>query len=166
MRRKRVIIGAVVLAALAAGVIVARFQETPAKATTATPGTATITIDPSVGETFAPPPPSAQPGVTAQAAWAQYAALNGSNVTTIPASVTVQLGLLTLPTGPAGAPGTSDLPTSNGESYTALNQLVYGYSWHQCPASTLTPPPANNPCIEWLFLDASTGQQIDQTWQQ
>lgn len=166
--RKRVIAGAVILGMLGAGLFLARLSRTPARAAT-TNGTvtATITIDPTVGEIFAPPPPAAQPSMTAQDAWAQYAALNGSSVTTIPSNVTVQLGLLTLPVGSAAAPDTSGLTISNGEAYTALNELAYGYSWHSCPASTLnSSPPPNNPCIEWLFLDASTGQQIDETWQQ
>jgi hypothetical protein len=74
--------------------------------------------------------------------------VEGSSGTTIPSNVTVQLGLLTLPAGPANA-DTSGLVTSNGTAYTALNELAYGYSWHSCPMSTLpnaTLPP--NPCIE------------------
>jgi len=71
----------------------------------------------------------------------------------------VDIGLLTLPIGPSGPNGS--------EIYTVHNQLVYGYSWHQCPASRnpkvkKLPP---NPCIEWLFLNANTGYQIDETFQ-
>lgn len=170
LTKKRVIAGAVILGIIAAGlfIVIARPSNTPARAATTNGAvTTTITIDPTVGETFAPPPLSAQPSLTAQDAWAQYAALAGSSVTTVPSNVSVQLGLLTLPVGPAAAPGTNGLATSGGEAYTALNELAYGYSWHSCPTSTLNASPLpNNPCIEWLFLDANTGQQIDQTWQQ
>jgi hypothetical protein len=169
LARKRVIAGAVVLGMLLAGLFVARLARTPARASTTNGDvTTTIAIDSVVGETFAPPPSSAQTSLTAQDAWAQYAALAGSSVTTIPSTVTVQLGLLTLPVGPASAPGTSGLTTSNGEAYTALNELAYGYSWHSCPVIMLPGASVSpgNPCIEWLFLDANTGQQIDETWQQ
>ncbi len=120
-----------------------------------------ITIDPTAGEVFAPAPADASPAMTAQQAWAAYTRVDTSYTTsTIPSNVTVEIGLLTLPLGPSGPNGT--------EAYTANNELVYGFNWHNCPVSrnpkeqTL---PAN-PCIEWNFLDASTGKQIDETWQQ
>lgn len=134
---------------------------TPPHAHTAAAVTATITIDPATGETFAPPPASAKPALTAQQAWAKYTQADRSyRSPAIPANMTAHLGLLTLPLGPSG-PGGS-------EAYTAHNELVYGYSWHSCPVSRnprvkKLPP---NPCTEWNFLNASTGQQIDQTWQQ
>jgi hypothetical protein len=133
----------------------------PARAYTASAVTATITVDPQVGETFAPAPADAAPALTAQQAWANYTQVDTSySDSAIPSNVTVQLGLLTLPLGPEGPGG--------AKAYTAQNQLVYGYSWHNCPASRnpnmQTLPP--NPCIEWNFLDASTGRQIDETWQQ
>ena len=167
LRRKWVIIGVVVLGVLITGIFLARLQKTPARAATVNTLTTTVTIDASVGETFAPAPSSPAPGMSAQDAWASWARLNGSSATTIPSDVTVQLGLLTLPVGPAGAEGTGGLATYNGEAYTAYNELAYGYSWRSCPASTLPiPVSASNPCIEWLFLDANSGQQIDDTWQQ
>jgi hypothetical protein len=133
----------------------------PVRAHVASAVPATITIDPQVGETFAPAPSSAAPAMTAQQAWAAYTQVNTSySDSAIPSTVTVQLGLLTLPLGSTG-PGGS-------EAYAAQNELVYGYSWHSCPASrnpnVQTLPP--NPCIEWNFLDANTGRQIDETWQQ
>jgi hypothetical protein len=153
---KGIIIAAVILAVLVASFFLARPTNSPARAGTANSIASTVTIDPTVGETFAPPPPSAVAGMTAQDAWTHYAAQNGSDATTIPSGVSVQLGQLTLPDGP-GPDGSM--------RYTANNELAYGYNWHSCPASTLTPPSDNDPCIEWLFLDANTGQQIDQTWQ-
>ena len=59
-----------------------------------------VTIDPQAGETFAPAPATAAPKLTAQQAWARYAARHGSSVTALPSGVRVRLGLLTLPTGP------------------------------------------------------------------
>jgi len=158
LRRKRLITGAAVLGVLVTGFILARLPKTPVRAATVMSAvTTTVTIDPSVGETFAPAPSSSAPSMSAQKAWARYARLNGSSVTAIPSSVTVQLGRLTLPVGPG---------PDNSVSYTAYNQLAYGFSWHSCPVSMLNPPSPDNPCIEWLFLDANTGQQIDETWQQ
>ena len=122
-------------------------------------GRRTITIDPHVGETFAPAPASAAPQLTAQQAWARYTRRTGDDHTAIPSFVRVQLGLLTLPIGPTG-PGGS-------EAYTAHNELAYGYS---SPSGCLSmnprvlfPPGAH--CIRWDFLDANTGKQIDSTWQ-
>lgn len=156
LHKKGIIIGAVVLGVLVAGFFLVRITKTSAQAGTVNDIAATVTIDPSVGETFAPPPPSAAVGMSAQDAWTRYAAQNGSDATAIPSGVSVQLGQLTLPDGPG---------TDGSMRYTANNELAYGYSWHSCPASTLQPSSDNDPCIEWLFLDANTGQQIDQTWQ-
>jgi hypothetical protein len=121
----------------------------------------TITIDTSVGETFAPPPEGASPAMTAQQAWATYTKVDTSYSTSeIPSNVSVSLGLLTLPLGPSGPNGT--------EAYTARDVLTYGFSWHNCPVSRnpRAPSPQSNPCIEWNFINADTGQQIDDTWQQ
>jgi hypothetical protein len=122
--------------------------------------TSTITIDPELGETFAPPAASAAPAMTAQQAWAAYTQVNTSYSTpAIPSEVTVQLGLFTLPLGPSGPNGT--------EAYTAHDELAYGFSWHSCPVSRNPNEktfPAN-PCVEWNFLDANTGHQIQEGWQ-
>jgi len=51
--------------------------------------------------------------------------------------------------------------------YAALNDVVYGHSWHACPASRnphMATLPAN-PCIEWSFLDANSCAQIYDTFQ-
>lgn len=122
--------------------------------------TATIRIDSEIGDTFAPPPVTASPKLTAQQAWTAYTKINKSyRSSAIPSNMTVHLGLFTLPLGPSGPGG--------AEAYAARNQLVYGFSWHRCPISTnprvkKLPP---NPCIEWNFLSANTGRQILQTWQ-
>jgi hypothetical protein len=160
MRAKQVITGALVLGLVGAVLLifVPRTKGADGSDRVAIPVTTTITIDPAIGETFIPPPQAALPGLTPEEAWAGFAKLNGSSVTDIPVEVTVSLGLLTLPVGTV--PG--------GEMvYTAQNQLAYGFSWHSCPPSTLEAAPSSEgPCTQWLFLDASTGEQIDQTWQQ
>lgn len=150
-----------------------------AAADTTTP--AKITINPNTGETFTPtsssntPTSSSKPVLTASQAWADFAQLNNWGSTEIPVGTTAQLGLLTLPAGPADAPGAANLTQSNGEAYTALNQLAWGFSSKQCgpvlppvpvPGTSPTPVPTPSNCVEWLFLDANTGTQIDLTWQQ
>jgi hypothetical protein len=157
-----IIIGAVVIAALAAGFITTRTQPTPVGAETAaktetaagvTPLATTIAIN--SGQTFAPAPApvSAAPTMTAQQAWSQWAQQVGSSNTTIPSDVTVRLGLFTRPLNASGP---------------SQNELAYGYSSHGCPV-LLNPRatlPPSNPCIEWTFLDANSGALIDWTWQQ
>jgi hypothetical protein len=146
--------------AVATGVLLTAGCSTPGATHTVDAVTATITIAPDIGEIFAPAPASARPALTAQQAWAEYTHHDASyRKAPIPSSVTVHLGLLTLPLGPSG-PGGS-------EAYTARNELAYGYSWHSCPASRnprvrKLPP---NPCTEWNFLNANTGHQLDDTWQ-
>jgi len=128
----------------------------------------TITIDPQIGITFGPAPQDAAPKLTALQAFKRYERVGEvRQVPSIPSNVTVKLGLLTVPVGPADAPGASKLAKKNGIAYTMLNQLAYGYSWHSCPASRnpyVQTLPAN-PCIEWNFVDANTGKQIIETYQ-
>lgn len=123
----------------------------------------TITIDPQTGLTFAAAPSSAAPRLTAQQAWARFT----RHKSPIPSDVHAHLGLLTSPVGPATAPGTSHLVKARGEAYTALNELVYGYS-SSSGCVTMNPrllPPPDARCIFWEFLDANTGQQIEGTYQ-
>jgi hypothetical protein len=157
LRRQLRITGALALGALA--VLLAGGCSTTARARIAKPVTAIISIAPDVGEVFAPAPAHAKPALTPEQAWAEYTHHDPHyRKATIPAYVAVHLGLLTLPLGPSG-PGGS-------EAYTAHDELVYGFSWHSCPASRnprvrKLPP---NPCIQWNFLSANTGHQIDDTW--
>jgi hypothetical protein len=134
----------------------------------------TVTIDPQIGM-FAPAPSGVSPKLTALQAFKRYERVGEvRQVPSVPANVTAKLGLLTVPVGPADAPGASKLTKENGIAYTALNQLAYGYSWHRCPAfsepaSSVAPSPTAsstaNPCIEWNFVDANTGKQIIETFQ-
>lgn len=163
MRLKRqVVIGAMALGLLGTSMLASACgTQARGRAQAVSALAATITIDPHAGEIFAPAPAGAKAALTARQAWGRYTrADNGyKHYSPIPSNVTVHIGLLTLLIGPTG---------SNGQlAYAAHNQLVYGYSWHQCPASRnpevkKLPP---NPCIEWLFLNANTGHQIDETFQ-
>jgi hypothetical protein len=147
-RAKQVVIGATCLGVLVAAFLAWRGQVSVHASPVAGPVETTITIDASVGEVFAPPPTPAQPALTAGEAWLHYAKLNGSLVSSMPSMIDAQLGLLSLPP-------------------TAENELAYGYSWDSCPVSTVDGSAlVGTPCIEWLFLDADSGRQIDDTWQQ
>jgi hypothetical protein len=115
-------------------------------------------IDAAIGESFQPALGDTVAPRSSNDVYAAYANRNDSERTTPPENVHVQLGWLTLPIGNVGP---DDSP-----AYTAKDELVWSYSWESCPATTL---PAKSPpkvCVAWLFLDAATGEDIDQTWQQ
>jgi hypothetical protein len=132
-------------------------------------GRGTITIVPQYGETFAPAPASATPKLTAQQAWERFMRHVGDGRAVIPSDLHVQLGLFTLPAGPADAPGANHLFRANGEAYTADDELAYGYSSPPEPSCvTMNPmllPPPDARCISWTFLNANTGEQIVSTYQ-
>jgi hypothetical protein len=110
-RRKVVIIGVAALAMVATGLFVGiRASRSPARTATVT---ATITIDPNIGETFAPAPTDAAPKLTAQQAFARHRQLNGRGAIPIPEGVTAELGLLTILAGPTN-PHTGTVVTRNG----------------------------------------------------
>jgi len=96
--------------------------------------------------------------------------MNGDSAT-IPSDLTVQLGLVSVPVGPANPddPDQASLATSHGIAYSALNELAYGYSspTGSCPMSRnpLRPGPVGKSCIDWIFVDANTGQLIEATAQ-
>src|SRR2546425_12719563 len=71
--------------------VVGGSSDTPRRFTTP------VVIDPAVGETFAPAPPSARPLLTSDEAWARYAKLNGDKGIHPQGHTTVYVGLLTLP---------------------------------------------------------------------
>ena len=121
-----------------------------------------IVIDASIPETFLPTPDETAP-LSSDAVFAGYAKHNGSARTSPPEGVTVLLGRLTLPLG-RGRPG----------EYTAHNELVWAFTWHQCIAAGIPPPPGSSApepptaptsCTAWLFLDATSGRMVEQTWQ-
>lgn len=113
--------------------------------------TSTIVIDPETGETFAPPPVNAAPALTAAQAYAREMTVENSP-TAIPSHVTAQLGVLTLPRGETAPDGST-------------TELAYGFSWHSCMVTLNGWVPPTDPCIEWDWVDANTGQMIDDTWQ-
>jgi len=123
----------------------------------------TITLN-DYGATFAPPPPNASPPLTVQQAWAQFiqSSTVGSGGTAIPSGTTAQLGLFTLPVGPAAdCGGCSKLIVQNGTAYSALNQLAYGYSDQStCVSGNDIHPLPPSPCTQWWFIDANTGHLI------
>ena len=127
----------------------------------------TVTIDSNIGETFAPAPQDAAPKLTAEQAFAQQRRRNGRSVIPIPSGVTVRLGLLTILAGPTN-PHTGHVVTKDGIAYAALNELAWGYTWRWCPMSRnpLRPGRVRGPCTRWNFLDANTGREIDENWQQ
>lgn len=164
---RRALICSGVFVLMVAAFFVTKALMTPAHAIAVTQPSSTILINPSSDATFAPPPADVSATLTAEQAWAEYAQVNGGS-TTIPSGAAVQLGLLTMPSGPADAPGAGNQPTSNGLAYLALNELAYGYSEPTpCPQSinpfVTTSPGAS--CVDWVFVDANTGKQIMETWQ-
>jgi hypothetical protein len=116
----------------------------------ATAVTTTKTIR-DINATWAPPPPAAEPRMTAEQAWLTWS--HG-----VPIHPTVQLGLFTQPIAPSPCgPECASLPVQNGIAYRALNQLAYGYYWTACvPGANLRA----TKCWHWLFLDANTGALI------
>ncbi len=169
-RRRTLVFAGAAAAALVVGGIAVKSALAPAHAGIASSVPAPIVIDPSLGDTFAPAPAGAAPALTAALAWAQYAQVNGGSAT-IPSGLTVQLGLVSVPVGPANPadPDQAGLATSNGIAYRALNELAYGYSSPagSCPISTNpnVAGPVGKSCIDWTFVDAKTGQLIEETWQ-
>jgi len=76
-----------------------------------------------------------------------------------------------MPVGPANPndPDQAGLAVSNGIAYRVLNVLAYGYSspTGSCPMSRnpLRPGPIGKSCIDWTFVNADTGQLIEETSQ-
>lgn len=146
--------GALGIAALAAGVFAVWTSIGHAQAIRAVAVSSTITVDPGIHETFAPPPSDAAPAMTAQEAVDAYA---GKHIS-IPGYVTVQLGLLTLPVGPDCGPECEHNNIVQGNMvYSVLNKLVYGISRRVCPAGSGRP---DWQCTQWDFIDANTGKYI------
>jgi hypothetical protein len=172
--RRTLIYLSVAVVMLVVGVFVARSTLTSARAVTVSPVPALITVNTAIGITFGPAPDGASPALSGAQAWSQYAELQGWS-TAIPSDVTVQLGLVTVPVGPASAPDTGSLIKVNNTAYMAYNELAYGYSSPAaCPQGdslaerSLPPTPSPSPtssCIDWSFVDANTGKQIVETWQ-
>ena len=173
-RPRRIYYLAAVIVLLATGFFIVRRAVVSAHAVTVSPVAATIVVNAASGATFAPAPTGASPALTAMQAWADYVSVAGGSAS-IPPGASIQLGLVTWPSGPADAPGAGSETISNGVAYVALNELAYGYSEPSpCrpdpfPAPGATVPSAasssSGSCVDWLFVNANTGQQIMETWQ-
>jgi len=172
-RRRRSSYLAAVIVLLVIGFLIVRHAVVSAHAVTVSPVTATIVVNAASGSTFAPAPTGASPALTAEQAWTDYVNVAGGS-TSIPSAANIQLGLVTWPSGPADAPSAGSETISDGVAHLALNELAYGYSEPSpCPPRYNMPAPgessaassSSGSCIDWLFVDANTGQQIMETWQ-
>lgn len=116
-----------------------------------------VVIDPDINETFTPSstPPT---GATVMSESAARAAAATKNTLAPATGATVQTGYFTFPTG-SGSPNT----------YLAKGAYVYAYHWTQCGPNmgvpgAESPSPAPPRCTEWMFIDATTGDVLDNTW--
>jgi len=154
LRGPLVVSGALGLAVLAVSVVAVWTSIDHTKAIRALAVKTTITLDPGIHETFAPPPADALPAMTAQEA---SDAFEGKHIP-IPDYVTVQLGLYTLPVGPdCGFECEHNNIVRGDMVYSWLNKLVWGFSWRVCPAGSDRP---ERQCTSWDFLDANTGEYV------
>jgi len=121
-RPRRIYYLAAVIVLLATGFFIVRRAVVSAHAVTVSPVAATIVVNAASGATFAPAPTGASPALTAMQAWADYVSVAGGSAS-IPPGASIQLGLVTWPSGPADAPGAGSETISNGVAYVALNEL-------------------------------------------
>ena len=122
------------------------------------PVSSVIVIAP--GDTFAPPPAWARPKLNGVQAWDESFLGGGKKPPRpIPADISYQLGLLTVP------PSVTDV-------------LAWGYSSPPgpCPLPRLAPrlgrsrspaasPPPRGRCVQWTFINARDASNPDGTWQ-
>ena len=154
LRGPLVVSGALGLAVLAVSVVAVWTSIDRVKDIRAMGVKTTITLDPGIHETFAPPPADAFPAMTAQEA---SDAFEGKHIP-IPDYVTVQLGLYTLPVGPdCGFECEHNNIVRGDMVYSWLDKLVWGFSWRVCPAGSDRP---EWQCTSWDFLDANTGEYV------
>jgi hypothetical protein len=157
MRRTYIAAGVIAACLVVAGGVVASLTASSSAVPIggAAPVKSVIILDPNNrGEVFTPPPADAAPAMTAQEAVDAYA---GKHIR-IPDSVTVQLGLYTLPVGPDCGPECEHNNIVQGNMvYSVLNKLVYGLSRRVCPTGSNRP---DWQCTQWDFIDANTGKFI------
>jgi hypothetical protein len=124
----------------------------------ATSGTAghAAAIDKGIHETFTPGRGHAH--LTAQQAWARFAAGARFRSHALPEHWKATLGRLSLPS--------SDVGPRSDWTYDARNALVWGYSSGPglCDVSSRERRIGHN-CVQWVFLSARTGRLIDKTQQ-
>src|SRR5215469_11742055 len=107
-----------------------------------------------IHETFAPPPATAMPTMSAREALDAFE----RRYVPIPDEVTAQLGLFTLPVGPDCGFECEHGNIVRGDMvYSSLNKLVWGFSSRVCPAGSDRP---EWQCTQWDFIDANTGEYV------
>ena len=154
LRGPLVITGALGLAVLAVSLVAVWTSIDRVNAIRALAVKTTITLDPSIHERFAPPPADAVPTMTAREALDAFERRH----VPIPDSVTVQLGLFTLPVGPDCGFECEHGNIVRGDMvYSSLNKLVWGFSSPVCPAGSDRP---EWQCTQWDFIDANTGEYV------
>jgi hypothetical protein len=154
LRGPLVITSALGLAVLAVSLVAVWTSIDRLKDITAMAVKTTITLDPSIHETFAPPPADAVPTMTAREALDAFERRHVA----IPGFVTAQLGLFTLPVGPDCGPECEHNNIVRGDMvYSWLNKLVWGFSSSVCPAGSDRP---EWQCTQWDFIDANTGEYV------
>jgi hypothetical protein len=154
LRGPLVITIALGLAVLAVSVVAVRTSIDRMNAIRAMAVKTTITLDPGIHETFAPPPATAMPTMSAREALDAFERRH----VTIPGFVTAQLGLFTLPVGPDCGFECEHGNIVRGDMvYSSLNKLVWGFSRRVCPAGSDRP---EWQCTQWDFIDANTGEYV------
>jgi hypothetical protein len=154
LRGPLVVTSAVGLAVLAVSVVAVRTSISRVQAIRAMAVETTITLQPGIHETFAPPPAGAVPTMSAREALDVFE----RRYVPIPDFVTAQLGLFTLLVGPDCGPECEHNNIVRGDMvYSSLNKLVWGFSSRVCPAGSDRPAWQ---CTQWDFIDANTGEYV------
>lgn len=140
---------------LAVGALLLVVDLVPARSIGDNPTPATlesaVDLDPPYYTTrFSPPPPDAQPRVTAEEALAAFQVHAPDLV--LPPDATVQLGLYTSDPG-------------DGSGFHEV--LSWGYRWHECAVPRHEVGPETHlSCTLWLFLNANTGEMLEAVHEQ
>jgi len=154
LRGPLVITGVLGLAILAVGLVAVRTSIDRLEAIRTMAVRTTITLQPGIHETFAPPPATAMPTMSAREALDAFE----RRYVPIPDEVTAQLGLFTLPVGPDCGFECEHGNIVRGDMvYSSLNKLVWGFSSRVCPAGSDRP---EWQCTQWDFIDANTGEYV------
>jgi hypothetical protein len=113
------------------------------------------------GETFAPPPAWARPKLDGVQAWDESFLGRGKGAPRrIPAHISYQLGLLTVP------PSVTDVLAWGYSSQPGRCPPAIGGGHLGAPGSAAPQPPApRGQCIEWTFINADDASNPAGTWQ-
>lgn len=141
VRPRAVALSAVVVAAATAGVV-----SLTATGSGAAPAATEIVIDSVTHEVFDPASAQEIPAHAASVIWSIWARRAGADTPTIPDQVHAEFGRLTIPMGDG--------------SYRVHALPVWAFSVDHCPAGN--DATVQQSCVDWLFLDATTGEEVDQ----